>query len=72
MNTEKVDLVSDILEPLVDRHGLLHILVSLEIMCQEKSAHIESAWQDRALVKQWNTASSICGKAAREVEKLTI
>lgn len=69
---QKVDLASDILEPLVDRYGLLHILVALEIMCQEKSAHIESSWQNRELVKQWNKVSAICGKAAREVEKLSI
>lgn len=68
----KQDLASDILEPLVDKHGLLHVLTALEIMCQEKSAHIEETWQDRGLMKQWNKAGTVCGEAARKVEKLDI
>lgn len=68
----KQDLASDILEPLVDQHGLLHILVALEIMCQEKVAHIDNTWQDRNLAKQWEKAASICIQAARKIQPLDI
>ncbi len=68
----KIDLVADVLEPLVDKHGLLHILVSLELVCAEKSAHIEMNWQDKALAKEWDKASKAIENVSHKVESLSI
>lgn len=59
--------VTSLLEDLIDKHGLQHILLGLELVCGEKADHIGLNWQDRSLAKAWNTASLKCGKLAREI-----
>jgi NAD-dependent oxidoreductase involved in siderophore biosynthesis len=41
------------LEPVVDRHGIAAVLEALAFLCEAKSEHITSAWQDRALARSW-------------------
>jgi hypothetical protein len=52
------------LEALVDKHGLLHILTGLEIMCGEKAEHVRSNWQDETLAKAWDSAGKAIYRAA--------
>ena len=53
--------VTEILETLIDRHGLLHILTGLELVCSEKAERI----QDARLARLWDRAARVCGNAAR-------
>ncbi len=57
------------LEALVDKHGLLHVLTGLEIMCGEKAMHVTHAWQDKALAGRWTRAEKLIGSTARTVER---
>lgn len=65
---ETKESVMEILEGLVDRHGLLHVLAGLEIVCGDKAEHIVHAWQDRATANPWYAAATIVGNAARKVD----
>lgn len=56
--------VTDTLESLIDRHGLLHVLTGLELVCAEKAEHIRTNWQDRATARPWDTAASRIRKVA--------
>jgi len=56
------------LEALIDKHSVLDILVSLELLCEEKRLHILANWQDKVTAAPWHKASIECGKAARKVE----
>ena len=60
----KHDITED-LEALVDRHGLLHVLTGLELVCEEKAEHIRANWQDRKTAAFWDRAGKACGAAAR-------
>jgi hypothetical protein len=53
------------LETMVDRHGLLHVLTGLELMCSEKADHIRENWQDTGLAAAWDRAGLQAGRAAR-------
>lgn len=57
------DLVQE-LEAFVDKHGLLHILTALELMCNEKAAHLRGNWQDGRSAKTWEKAGDAIFKAA--------
>jgi hypothetical protein len=49
--------VEDELEALIDKYGLRNIAISLTIVCNSKSQHIEENWQDRGLARQWRNAA---------------
>lgn len=65
-------IIDHILEPLVDKHGLLHIVTALELLCGEKAAHIEMDWQDKPLAREWDRATNALGIAARKIADLSI
>jgi hypothetical protein len=67
------DLVETI-EKLVDsqQDGLLHVVTAIELMCQEKAAHIEHNWQDKATARVWRLAARHTLNLARDIEKLGI
>jgi len=46
----------DELEKLIDRIGLLRVMTMLAEICDAKSDHITSNWQDYPLAKIWETA----------------
>lgn len=58
---------TETLEALIDKHGLLHVLTGLELVCGEKAEHIRHNWQDNHMARQWDKASDVCGKAARHI-----
>lgn len=61
------------LEALVDKHGLRHVLVALELMCGEKVDHIETNWPSRiSEAKPWERAKKMIGSLANKVEELDI
>lgn len=68
----KQDLVADILEPIVDKYGLLNVMVALQCMCEEKAEHLRANWQDETLAQQWDTASRHFERSLRGIADLTI
>jgi hypothetical protein len=71
MQMSKPDITNTVetLEALVDKHGLLHVLTGLEIMCGEKALHVETNWNDKSLVKHWKRQEKLIGNLARKIEK---
>lgn len=67
-----MDNVTETLEMLIDKHGLLHILTGLDCICTEKSLHIQENWQDKALAKSWDRASNAIYTAMKKIETLNI
>lgn len=57
--------ITETLESLIDQTSLLDVLVGLELVCAEKAKHVRINWQDEALAKLWDRASTACGAAAR-------
>ena len=49
---------TEALEALIDKHGLVHVLTGLELVCEEKAEHIRHAWQDRKTAAGWDSRSS--------------
>ena len=68
----RMDSTTEQLEAMIDKHGLLHVLCGLELICMEKAEHIRHNWQDRGLAKEWDKASTQCKRAASEVTRLSI
>lgn len=61
------DIISQVLEPLVDKHGLTHVLAGLSLLCSEKAEHIRANWQDRLTAKHWDQAADKIERAAKAV-----
>jgi hypothetical protein len=66
MQPEKT--TTEMLEELIDKHGLQHVLVGLELVCSEKAEHIRMNWQDQITAKPWDAAAKVCIAAARKVD----
>lgn len=60
--------IMDDLEDMIDRHGLLHVLTGLEMVCAEKAAWVESpesiGQPDKVLGRLWRKAGKACRAAA--------
>ena len=48
---------TEALEALIDKHGLVHVLTGLELVCEEKAEHIRHNWQDRKTAACWDSAA---------------
>jgi len=65
-----VEDITTPLERMVDRHGLLHVLIGLSLVCQEKADHIRAnspSREDRALANAWARDGRLLDRAARSV-----
>ncbi len=60
---------ANLLEAEIDKHGLLHVLIGLELVCAEKAEHIRANWQDKITAKPWDKASNEIGGLARKFSK---
>jgi len=47
----------DALESLVDKYGMVKIMVGLEHIADEKAEHVQSNWQDLVLADVWRKVS---------------
>jgi hypothetical protein len=65
LETLDISNATDILERLIDRHGLTHIVTGLSLICVEKAEHIRTNWQDRTTAKAWDADGRTLDKAAR-------
>lgn len=61
-----LDITTD-LEAMIDRHGLLHVVTCLSLICSEKAEHIRANWQDSLTAKHWDKAAETVEKAARNL-----
>ena len=50
--------IAEVLEQLVDQHGLLHVVTGLELVCAEKAEHIRANWQDAQTARVWDRAAA--------------
>lgn len=65
------DITED-LEAMIDRHGLLHVITALTCVCGEKADHIRANWQDRNSALVWQRASNLIDTVARKIDQLGI
>ncbi len=59
------------LEAMIDRHGLLHVLTGLDLICSEKAEFLR-ATRDKHAAHDWQRASNSLYTAARHVAELEI
>jgi len=64
--------ISETLEAMIDKHGLLHVLTALELICGEKAEHIKVNWQDKVTAKPWERASNALYTAVRKIDDLGV
>jgi alpha-amylase/alpha-mannosidase (GH57 family) len=60
------------LEQMIDRHGLYAVVQMLETICQEKSDHLLSNWQDQPAANRWLRAANKCDKLHSELVKIQL
>ena len=61
MNTDVNERNREILENIVDIHGIDSVLMALSEICGAKAEHIECNWQDRSLAKRWAIVEGAIG-----------
>jgi hypothetical protein len=69
--TERPNVTEEI-ERLIDRVGLLDVMTAIECVCGEKADHIIYAWQDKTTAKPWRSAERTLGATVRKIDKLGI
>jgi hypothetical protein len=67
-----IENATETLEALIDRHGLLHIVTALDLICTEKADHLRTNWQDRAAAKAWDRAANRLYTAVKDIDGLGI
>lgn len=60
--------VTEELEAMIDKHGLLHVLTGLELVCREKGDHIKLNWHDTKLARRWGTCGNLLYSVAKYAE----
>jgi hypothetical protein len=57
----------DALENIIDHSSLEAVVDGLATIALQKAAHIEEAWQDRGLAREWRSASNYLEKVSHAV-----
>lgn len=65
MSYFKPGSLSHTLESLLDKHGLLDLLVTLELLCDDKADLVIQVLQDRKLASAWRAASKALERLSR-------
>lgn len=60
--------ITEALEAMIDRHGLLHVITGLGLVCGEKAEHIRQNWQDSSTAKAWDGEANRLLALARKVK----
>lgn len=60
--------ITEELEAMIDKHGLMHVLTGLELVCEEKAAHIKLNWGDKALARRWGVCSNLLYSVVKYAE----
>lgn len=65
----RVQSDTEVLEAMIDRHSLVHVLTALELVCSEKAAHIRSNWSNSEVTAMaWDKTAAALYKLALKVE----
>jgi hypothetical protein len=72
MSDFKPGSLSEQLETLLDKHGLLAIATALEGLCSDKAEHLRVNWQDRSSAKVWDRAAKHLDTLTNHVAKLDL
>jgi hypothetical protein len=59
---------AEALEALVDRYGLSAVISQLANVCDDKSQHIASNWQDNVTARMWMNCVHILDRASDRVK----
>ena len=60
--------MNDVLEALIDLHGLPAVLNAIAQICSDKAEHIAVNWQDTATAKVWVNHMMRIDNLARKLE----
>lgn len=60
--------VTEQLEAMIDRHGLLHVLTGLGLVCHEKADHIRANWQDKVTARAWDLDGNAIDRVAASLK----
>ena len=52
------DGMLDALESLIDKHGMVNIMLGLVHITDEKAEHVRCNWQDQVLANAWRKVSA--------------
>lgn len=64
---DKQDNLKDVLESLVDKHGVSYLVSTLAQVCYAKSDHLSSNWQDGEGAKSWEIIGELLDSLEEEI-----
>ena len=64
MNTQDRNL----LEAMIDKHGLQAVVAEIATICGEKAVHIAENWQDPCTAKVWDKACNALSMARNRLK----
>lgn len=56
------------LEHLVDKTGVVDVLLALARMCNEQAEHLRCNWQDSVTAKHWDRIARTIDRCASKIE----
>jgi len=63
----KEEIISDELENIIDRNGLLNVLGTIEEICYLKADHLRTNWQDEVSAKAWENDGKLISKILNKI-----
>ena len=60
----------DTVEKLIDKYGVADVLLMIQDVIADKSAHIEASYQDYTLAGQWLRAWKVINQAVKALPKV--
>lgn len=64
--------IENVLEALVDKHGVSKLLAALGSVCEDKAAHVEEAWQDKRMAWMWGQVAQRIGRMSATGDVLNL
>lgn len=58
---------TEVLEAMIDKHGLSYVMVGLSLVCSEKAAHIRANWPDKSAATAWDVDGKVFEAIARHL-----
>ena len=58
------------LEAMVDAAGLRNVVWALASICWDKAEHVQSAWQDDQLARDWNANAAMLNRFAEKLRSV--
>ena len=56
--------MQNMLEALIDQHGLYMVLADISYICFEKAEHLKHEWQDYDTADAWTSGGTVVHQAA--------